>query len=150
MSHLHAHTCPCLHAGHRCQKQGCGLALVLDSNTKNHRFVCCATHAGYAEFEGLQGRIRTGCPNTPALTSSSCSVHAPTVAVHCDILGEDNKDTGEDSQKLASNSEEHPVGLITEKRTTQNATLYKVHTVEIHVCLKINLSYMYVCTCHGQ
>ena len=38
---------------HTCEKPGCGnIILVLDGNMKNHRYVCAATHAGYAEFNG--------------------------------------------------------------------------------------------------
>ena len=36
-----------------------------------------ATEAGYAEFEGLPGRVRTGCPNTPKLKSRFCDLHTP-------------------------------------------------------------------------
>ena len=48
---------------------------------KNHRHVGCATAAGYTEYKGLQGKVKTGCPNTPALKSSYCKVHKPTVAI---------------------------------------------------------------------
>ena len=33
-------------------KKGCGIAFVIDENMKNHRYVCAATHAGYAEVKG--------------------------------------------------------------------------------------------------
>ena len=44
---------PRMHKGHRCEKPGCGQALVPDGNMKNHWDVCSATYAGYAEFSGL-------------------------------------------------------------------------------------------------
>ena len=117
-----------VYTDHHCQKPGCGLALVIDGNMKNHRYVCCATYAGYAEFEGLNGKIRTGCPNTPAFKSSFCGVHAPTVAVCQSLL--DDEIVPEDTQMSASSSEKQPVGLIIDKRVTRNSILYKVY---IHV-----------------
>ena len=45
---------------------------------KNHRHVCFAKEAGYAEYKGLPGKIQTGCPNTPDLKSRLCSKHRPT------------------------------------------------------------------------
>ena len=50
--------------GHRCAKPGCGQVFVLDGNMKNNREVCYAVDAGYAEFRGLPGKIKTGCINT--------------------------------------------------------------------------------------
>jgi hypothetical protein len=61
-----------LTTGHTCHKPGCGKALVIDGNMKNHRDVCCATNAGYSEYTGLPGRVRTGCPNTPGLHTVMC------------------------------------------------------------------------------
>ena len=113
---------------HHCQKPGCGLALVLDGNMKNNRYVCCATFAWYAEVEGQKGKIRTGCPNTPTFKSSFCGVHAPTVAVCQSLLGDEI--VPEDAQMSASSSEKQPVGLIIDKRVIRNSTLYKVY---IHV-----------------
>ena len=86
---------------HTCEKPGCGNVLVLDGNMKNHRYVCAATHAGYAEFKG---KIRTGCPKTPAHKSSYCSVHTPCVDV-CHEPLECDKASG------TNESVEQPVGL---------------------------------------
>lgn len=52
---------------------------MLDGNMKNHRGVCLATHAGFAEYDGLPGAIQTGCPNTPAHRSRFCNLHKPDV-----------------------------------------------------------------------
>ncbi len=41
--------------------------MVLDGNIKNHRDVCKARDAGYTEYEGLPGSIKTGCMNTPSV-----------------------------------------------------------------------------------
>lgn len=81
---------------------------------KNHRDVCCATYAGYAEYKGLPGRVRTGCPNTPAYKSAYCSVHKPAMAT----------DKGD---------KEEPVGLITGKRMTRSTTMYQVRKGAFHL-----------------
>ena len=82
--------------------------LVLDGNMKNNREVCFAVDAGYAEFSGLPGRIRTGCPNTPGFKSRYCSLHAPFAANPHETPGE-----------------ERP-GIIIDKRITRNSTYYQV------------------------
>lgn len=95
--------------GHSCSTSGCGKALVVDGNMKNRRLVCAATHAGYTEYKGLSGRVRTGCPNMPAHKSQYCTLHKPCIAA---------KDT------ICQTSE--PVGIITGKRSTRTSTLYEV------------------------
>ena len=47
---------------------------------ENHRRVCYAVNAGYAEYEGLPGVIKTGCPNTPVYKSHFCTLHTPSTA----------------------------------------------------------------------
>ena len=54
-----------LHVGHRCTEKGCGEILVLDGNQKNCRPICAATEAGYMEYTGLPGSVKTGCLETP-------------------------------------------------------------------------------------
>ena len=56
---------------------GCGSVLVIDGNMKNHRAVCAASDAGYLQFDGLPGRVVTGCTNTPEQKSRFCSLHKP-------------------------------------------------------------------------
>ena len=91
--------------------------LVLDGNMKNNREVCYAIDAGYTEFSNLPGRIRTGCPNTPAYKSRYCSVHAPFAAQPHNIkaLNDDDKLTTHEVGKLA--------GIITSKCTTRKSVL---------------------------
>ena len=91
---------------HRCDKAGCGSVIVLDGNMKNHRGVCLATHAGFAEYDGLPGAIQTGCPNTPAHRSQFCSLHKPEI-----------------SKKQNTPSE---ILMIIGKRTTQQGVSYEV------------------------
>lgn len=47
--------------GHRCSACGCGETIVIDGKMKSHRN---ATEAGYVEYLGLPGRVKTGCANT--------------------------------------------------------------------------------------
>ena len=109
--------------GHRCNCQGCGDVLVLDGNMKNHRSVCYADKAGYVKYEGLPGKLCTGCPNTPAKQSPYCNLHKPFISSH-HINSNDNF-TDNNLSPLESSKVE-PVGLIVGKRTTHNNTLYQV------------------------
>ena len=74
---------------------------------KNHRRVCYAVNAGYAEYKGLPGIIRTGCPNTPAYKSQFCKLHNPSTIT--------TKDTSKKSE-----------GLIVGKRVIRQGTSYEV------------------------
>ena len=78
---------------------------MLNGNMKNNREVCCAVDAGYAEFSGLPGRVRTGCPG---FKSRYCYLHAPIVATTHETP-----------------TEERP-GIIVDKRITRNSTTYQV------------------------
>ena len=60
---------------HRCKFPGCGSVFVLDGNMKNRRDVCYAKDAGFIQFDGLPGLIKTGCTSTPAFKSHYCSHH---------------------------------------------------------------------------
>lgn len=52
---------------------------MVDGNMKNHRAVCAATEAGYIEYAGLPGSIKSGCTNTPDQVNRFCSLHKPRV-----------------------------------------------------------------------
>lgn len=108
-------------AGHRCAKKGCGYALVIDGNMKNHRDCCFAINAGYIEYKGLPGRVRSGCPNTPDYKSRYCSLHKPAVAIPQKISPD-----GSAPNPSTPASEEDQVGLIINKRVTRSSTLYEV------------------------
>ena len=43
---------------------------------KNRRDVCYAKDAGFIQFDGFSGLIKTGCSATPAYKSHYCSNHA--------------------------------------------------------------------------
>ena len=93
---------------------------------KNHRDVCYAINAGYVEYAGLPGRVRTGCPNTPDYKSPFCASHKPAVALRSSGVAEP-QDKSSSSQTLSQqDSSQEPIGLITGKRSTRNSTLYQV------------------------
>lgn len=115
------HSIMCTYTGHRCNKPGCGNVLVLDGNMKNHRSVCYADKAGYVQYEGLPGKLCTGCPNTPAIKSPYCTLHKPLIS---SPNSSDNATDGNLSSLESRKSE--PVGLIIGKRITRNNTLYQV------------------------
>jgi hypothetical protein len=83
---------------------------------KNHRDVCCATNAGYSEYTGLPGRVRTGCPNTPAYKSAYCDVHRPAMGTH----------------HFDGGAKDEPVGLIIGKRTTRTSTMFQVSSARLY------------------
>ena len=116
---------PCVdnHVGHHCGTGGCGEVLVIDGNMKNNREVCFAVDAGYTEFSGLPGRVKTGCPNTPGFKSRYCPLHAKLAVTNHD----DSK-----AEKL---------GIIVDKRVTRNSTSYQV-CYHGNVCM---CTLVYVC-----
>jgi hypothetical protein len=73
---------------------------------KNHRNVCLATHAGYAEYDGLPESVVTGCPNSPAYKSHFCDVHKPMIPTEASSSSDDS--------------------MIIGKRVTRQGTSYEV------------------------
>jgi hypothetical protein len=102
------------YASHHCEDQRCRKILVLDGNMKNHRDVCAAKEAGFAEYDGLPGKVKTGCTETPQLQSRYCAAHMPT-AYTSSTGGECSTPTGLDQ-----------VAFILERKNTRQNTLYKV------------------------
>ena len=102
----------CTYTGHRCSKAGCGSVLVIDGNLKNHRSVCAASEAGYVQYAGLPGKIKTGCTNTPCQKSRFCPAHKPRT------LTTDNEGS---SSKV--------IEMILEKKTLRSHTMYKVEKI---------------------
>jgi len=74
---------------HNCTFPGCGKVLILDGNMKNQRAVCFAKDAGFIQFDGLPGQIKTGCPATPAYKRRFCDKHQPQA---CTLLKSDDVD----------------------------------------------------------
>lgn len=112
--------------GHRCAVHGCGTVLVFDGNCKNYRDVCKARDAGYVEYEGLQGAVKTGCMNTPELNSRFCAQHTENVAVP------QHFDPDSDSpESMLQSAKESVVAMILGKRSTRHGTYYQVHIMHI-------------------
>ena len=103
-------------AGHRCGVRGCGETIVIDGNMKNHRDVCLATEAGFVEYNGLSGRVTTGCANTPDFRSRYCHLHKPT------SIG-----AQEEGKRLDAQVSGKQVGIILSKKSTRAQTFYQVH-----------------------
>ena len=92
--------------------------LVIDGNMKNRRDVCAASEAGFVEYEGLPGMIKTGCQLSPAYSSKYCYEHAPRVSHRTDDL-------------LQDNGEESVVSLITAKKETRSGVYYQVCNIVV-------------------
>ena len=116
--YVHVH----VFVGHRCHTKGCGYTIVMDGNMKNHRDVCFAASAGWVEYKGLPGRVRSGCPNTPEFMSHYCALHRPVAIPRKDAT--DTSVPGTTSTVMT----EDQVGLIIGKRETRNCALYEVCT----------------------
>ena len=121
---------------HRCPAAGCGSVLVFDGNCKNYRDVCKARDAGYVEYEGLKGVVKTGCMNTPKLQSRFCELHSENVAVPQQL----DTEVGI-TQDTSQDAEEGVVAMITAKRSTRSGVSYQVscycgihHTYKTQQC----------------
>jgi len=97
--------------------------LVVDGNLKNHRAVCAATDAGYIQYAGLPGSIKSGCTNTPLQKSRFCQVHKPRTLM---------------SPNEASST---VIEMILEKKTLRSQNLYKV----CHLCEWLTLFANFSC-----
>ena len=99
-----------------CSYPGCKNVLVIDGNMKNRRDVCAATEAGFTEYMGLPGAIKTGCQQSPAYQSKVCYEHSLRVG---------SLTHTEDEQQL-SIPRENIVGLIIGKKPSRRGTYYQV------------------------
>jgi hypothetical protein len=95
--------------GHECEAKGCGKVLVIDGNLKNNREVCAAVDAGFVEYPGLPGKVKTGCMETPEQQSKYCSDHKPRR-----LLGSDTKADG------------RVIEMILAKKETRQTVHYQV------------------------
>lgn len=104
-------------AGHFCDTKGCGSVLVLDGNMKNSRDVCAAVDAGFVEYTGLPGRVKTGCMSSPEQRSRFCSQHKPCKA-----------SSGDESQPPGHRI----VETILTKKVTWANTHYQVRAIIVY------------------
>lgn len=92
---------------------------------KNRRDVCMARDAGYTEYVGLPGSIKTGCMNFPIPRSRYCEVHQVRVCNPCPVVDTDTSD-GTPSLTSVQNG---IIESIIEKRITRTANYYRVYTI---------------------
>ena len=86
---------------------------------KNRRNVCAATEAGYLEYDGLEGKIKTGCPMTPLQTSRYCYNHATRVSK--------SEVQHKCTQSTETTREEGIVKVIISKKETRSGVYYQVY-----------------------
>ena len=124
----------CIDGSHIRKYPGCKNVLVIDGNMKNRRDVCAASKAGFVEFEGLPGVIKTGCQLSPGYQSRYCYHHAPRVST---IQGEQSSHSGT-MQGEQSGHSEGVVKLITAQKQTRSGTYYQVLKAFSHL-IQFNL-----------
>ena len=110
---------------YRGDEKGCGHVLVIDGNMKNHRDICLAREAGFAEFGGLPGRVKTGCPNMPQPKCRYCPSHAPTAFTPEGEISS-TETAVQQSVQTASSKHDEQLAFITAKKTTRQNTFYQV------------------------
>lgn len=112
---------------------------------KNCRDICAAEDAGFVEYAGLPGRVKTGCMESPEQRSKFCLHHKP----------RQRSDTGNQS------CQGKIVEMILSKKSTRTSTVYEVITMhdyyfDAHIVYidnnrpipmnHVNM-YNYTCTC---
>ena len=90
--------------------------LVLDGNLKNQQEVCMAKDAGFTEFAGLPGLIRTGCPRTPAFKCRYCTEHMNQACTSQPECG--SAESSEEGESI--------IEVILAKKVTCSETYYQV------------------------
>ena len=98
---------------------------------KNRRDVCYAKDAGYIQFDGLAGSIKTGCPASPAFKCRYCPQHQPQA---CTLFSSDEVDddlgVSAGPTLRSSRSKKFPGEPVAEtilaKKTTRKQTYYQV------------------------
>lgn len=84
---------------------------------KNRQDICAATEAGYAEYVGLPGKIKTGCQQSPAYKSKFCYEHSPRVG---------NMTCTEDETNVSTPKENIVAFINSKKKQTRSGTYYQV------------------------
>ena len=73
---------------------------MIDGNLKNNGEVRAAIDAGFVEYPGLPGRVKTGCMETPEQQSKYCTDHKPRL-----LLGSDDRADGRVSEMILAKKE---------------------------------------------
>lgn len=100
---------------------------------KNQRAVCYAKGAGFIQFDGIPGQIRTGYPATPAYQSRFCDKYNSQA---CTLLknDEDEEFGTLPGPVVHSNQPKQYIGepvveMILAKKSTRKQTYYRVKFV---------------------
>ena len=98
---------------------------------KNRRDVCYAKDAGFIQFDGLPGSIKTGCQETPQFKNRYCSSHKLQA---CELQSSEEVDDELDvpsgptmRMRQQKQSPGNPIAeMILAKETTRKQTYYQV------------------------
>lgn len=114
--------------GHQCRYPGCNTVLVIDGNLKNRRAVCAATEAGYLQYPGLSGSIKSGCQMTPMQTSKYCYHHATRVSklMPPSEVFQESLGYGTSQSTKEVSGKEGIIKFILSKKQTRNEVYYQV------------------------
>ena len=102
---------------------------------KNHRYVCMAKDASFIEFEGLPGRIVSGCNRIPVYKSRYCNDHKERAC--CVTLKEPTEGIP------PSQAENAVVEMVLGKKVTRTCTYYKVCGNSFKTCDRYCYMYNY-------
>ena len=106
--------------------------MVMDGNMKNRRDVCYAKDAGFIQFEGLTGSIKTGCTATPTFKSRYCTNHINQACIKLQNSDENDEELEITGPKLRYDQSkpaypgEAVAEMIIAKKTTRKQTYYQV------------------------
>ncbi len=89
---------------------------------KNRRAVCLAKDAGFIEYPGLPGHIKTGCMSSPQFKSRYCKQH---VTRAC--CGESGQGTTLSDPEASVPVESAVVEMLLAKKETRGQTYYQVY-----------------------
>ena len=92
----------------------------------SYQDVCYSKDAGYIEYNGLPGKVKTGCPNTPELKSRFCTLHKPTAAIPQEIQLTDVPAQASTSTSSQHSASEEQIAIILAKKQTRQTTFYQV------------------------
>ena len=122
---------------HKCDKPGCGKALIVDAGLKPHRKLCGAKLSGIREFQKANVKVFTGCRKIPKPESKFCQEHeeTDTPVVPAEKVSRQTRrklrDFREDSSKseLAGQDNFYIVESIIDVKKSPEGDLYKVKLV---------------------
>ena len=104
---------------------------------KNRRDMCFAKDAGFIEFEGLPGLVKTGCPASPAYKNHYCDLHKNHACeqLHREEVTDEAPGTSDRPAQDMMQKQRHLKTAVAEtilaKKTTRNQTYYQASTLPV-------------------